>query len=186
MTTPGHSMPRPSNAPRRLALPPLVLTHLRRALREEVGPLTTTHVLHDAGFSAGEEIYETFAAATDMSDDVATAEFWSALSRHLAASGWGTFEVERVHSGLGMIRAHDWAESSPGGSESQPGCHFSSGMFAALLGRAAGGPIAVLEVQCRSKGDPHCAFLYGSEAAVHEMYGLLLDGAPLDEALVEL
>ena len=47
----------------------------------------------------------------------------------------------------------------------------------------AGGPVAVLEVTCRTRGDDACAFAFGSEGAVHELYGKLLEGADLDGAL---
>ncbi len=181
------SRPAPPASPARLALPPLALSHIRRSLRREVGALAATHVLHDAGFAAGEDIFEHFAdRLPEEPVHLPAPSFWSALSGHLEAEGWGHFEVERVHSGLGLVRAHGWAESNPEGEEEQPGCHFTSGMFAALLGRVAGGPVAVLEVLCRSKGDDHCGFLYGSEAAIHEIYGLLLDGASLDDALAGL
>ena len=160
-----------------------------------MGLPSAIHVLQDAGFATGETIYRDFVRyvaerpngqeAPDPSN-LDEGKFWERLNRFLEARGWGQLTSERVHSGLGMVRAADWAEADREGQESQPGCYFTSGLLAHLLGQAAGGPVAVLEVRCRSRSDAHCDFLYGSEAAVHEIYGLLLDGRSVEDALLEL
>jgi hypothetical protein len=59
-------------------------------------------------------------------------------------------------------------------------------MLSALLSEVAGGPVAVLEVTCRTKGDERCTFAFGSAPTVHDLYGLLLDGQDLDSALAAL
>jgi hypothetical protein len=170
-----------------VALPADVLSHLRRCLRAELDPLQATHVLHDAGFAAGPRFQDAFEAEVGRNpSDLGEGEYWRLLGRFLVRRGWGRIEPERVHPGLAVLRAWDWAESEPHGGETQPGCHFSSGFLAYLLGRAAEAPIAVLEVSCRSRGDDHCGFMYGSEAGIHEAYGLLLDGVPFEDALAQL
>lgn len=170
-----------------VALPTAVFTYLRASLRKEAGPLGATHALHDAGFAAGEVLYSRF--EEELGSDPSQVDeglFWEQSAAFFNAQGWGSFTHERVHPALGLLRAWEWAESNPDGSESQPGCAFSSGMLAYFLGRAAGGPVAVLEVSCRSRGDAYCGFLFGSEAAIHEVYGLLLDGDPLEQVLEQL
>ncbi len=178
-----------------VVVPAAALAHLRRALAREMGVPSAVHVLQDAGFATGETLYREFARGVSGPDDDPSAPdpsslsedaFWDRLDGFFKARGWGRFEAERVHSGLGMIRAHDWAEADGHGQETQPGCYFTSGLLTHLLGQAAGGPVAVLEVRCRSRGDSSCEFLYGSEAAVHEIYGLLLDDRSVDQALAEL
>lgn len=170
---------------RQVALPASALTHLRRALRKEAGALGTTHALHAAGYAAGDELYESFRLQFGDTDPQGMAEgrFWAALDRFMSERGWGRVEQQRVHPGLGMLTATGWMESAPEGGESQPGCAFSSGFFAHFFGRVAGGPVAVLEVGCRSRGDDACRFLFGSETAVHHLYGLLLDGESVESAL---
>ena len=59
------------------------------------------------------------------------------------------------------------------------------GFFGRLSG-AAGGPVAVLEVTCRTRGDDGCTFAFGSAATIHDLYGLLLEGQDLDSALASL
>jgi hypothetical protein len=170
-----------------VVLPAAALSLVRKALQKEASPLAATHVLNDAGFGSGPQVFEGF--EKELGEDPAglgEGDFWHDLSTFFKRRGWGRIETQRVHSGLGLLKAWNWAESDPSGADDQPGCHFSSGMLAYLLGRTAGAPIAVLEVSCRSRGDSHCGFLYGSEAAVHEIYGLLLDGHSLPEALAQL
>lgn len=169
---------------RDLAIPATALTYLRRALRKEAGPLQAIHALHDAGFATGEAFFDELArlAAEDPAD-LDEARFWKVLSRFFEARGWGPLAHRRLHPGLGLIRASGWAECDPEGEESQPGCAFTSGFLAHMLGRVAGGPVAVLEVACGSVGGGACEFLFGGERAVHEVYGRLLNGEPLDAVL---
>lgn len=183
-----------------LILPPAALTLLRRSIREEVGDLSATRILQNAGFATGEVLYREFleelpgsesdvdpgAEAAASPRDLDEARFWFSMNRFLGARGWGRIESERVHPGLAVLHAYDWAESDAAGEDDQPGCHFTAGFFSHILSQLAGQAIAVLEVECRSAGDERCSFLYGSEAAVHEVYGLLLDDTPLDEALARL
>jgi len=180
---------------RNVVLPAAALAHLRRALARELEVSSAVHALQDAGFATGESLYREFARElaghnghqeTPDPSTLPEKGFWDRLDNFFGARGWGHLETERVHSGLGMVRAHQWAEADERGHETQPGCFFTSGLLAHLLGQAAGGPVAVLEVRCRSRGDQACEFLYGSEAAVHEIYGLLLDERSVEEALAEL
>ena len=48
------------------------------------------------------------------------------------------------------------------GAESQPSCAFTTGVLSNFLTLAAGGPVAVLEVTCSSRGDDMCGFAFGS------------------------
>jgi len=172
---------------RDLAIPAAALTFLRQALRKEAGPLQATHALHDAGFATGEAMFDEFARM--VRDDPASldeARFWEALSRFFHVRGWGPVEHERLHPGVGLIRARGWAECDPHGGESQPGCAFTSGLLAHMLGRVAQGPVAVLEVSCRSSGGEGCEFLFGSERTIHEVYGRLLNDQPLESVLEAL
>jgi hypothetical protein len=172
---------------RDMALPAVALTQLRRALRAEAGPLQATHALHDAGFATGGSLYEDLIRMVGGNPvELDENQFWKGLSRFFEGRGWGQLEHERVHPGLGIIRARGWAESDPEGTEAQPGCAFTSGVLAHILGRVAQGPVAVLEVACGSTGGDHCEFLFGSEGAIHEVYGHLLEGESLDSVLQTL
>lgn len=174
---------RPST--REVALPATALAALRRALREEAGPLATVHAMHAAGYDAGGPLFETFAGASDVARRDESA-FWRGLSDFLDRRGWGTLEHSAPHPGIGLLSSTDWAEVGSDASERQPACAFGAGLLSSLLSRAADGPVAVLEVACRSRGEGRCAFAFGSETTVHELYGLMLEGRDLDDALAEL
>ena len=167
-----------------VALPTAALAGLRRALRDEAGPLATVHALHAAGYDAGGPLFD--ALGGQALESRGERAFWRSLSELLARRGWGTLEHSAPHPGIGLLSSGDWAEASPDAPERQPSCAFGAGLLSSLLTRAAGGPVAVLEVACRSRGEERCTFAFGSESAVHELYGLLLEGRDLDAALAEL
>jgi hypothetical protein len=209
--------------PRRTAALPLVaLTELARTLRAEAGARVSTLALQNAGYRAGDGIYREFAGEVAGGDPAALSRdrFWQELARFFDRRGWGRLREVRIHPGMGLLTAYEWAESAGaptgaagatagpeeapvddgGGSErnrSEPegvgapgtassGCPFSTGMFARILGEAAGGPVAVLQVACTTRGDEACQFLFGHEDAVHRSYGLLTDGTPLDRVLEQV
>ena len=172
---------------RDVAIPAVGLTTLRRSLQQDVGPLPAIHALHTAGFSTGEALWEALRRGPGRElSELDEAGFWTRLATALGKRGWGTLTHRAAHPGVGLLASPDWAEALGGSGERQPSCTFSSGMLSALLTGAAGGPIAVLEVTCRTRGDAACTFAFGSSATVHDLYGLILDGLDLETALAEL
>jgi predicted hydrocarbon binding protein len=111
--------------------------------------------------------------------------FWRKLSRFLQVSGWGKIEHESLGP-VGALRAAEWAESDPAEARSDPGCHFSTGFFGELFSRLAAKPVGVMEVECRSKGDTGCCFLFGSPEALEAVHHALAGGESLDAALRSL
>ena len=172
-----------SSTPREVALPARGLTELRRSLREEVGPLASVQALHAAGYASGEDLYRGFLqSAPGEILTLGTDRFWRRLSRFFRQKGWGGLIHETAHPGVGLLKSEDWAEAD-GGTETQPSCAFTSGLLSHFLTLAAGGAVAVLEVDCVSRGDECCTFAFGSEATIQELYGQLLEGSSMDEAL---
>lgn len=172
---------------REMALPKTVLVTLRHSLRGEAGPLPTVHALHAAGYEAGEAMASPLLASlNDAPEEVTRDEFWSRFRDFWSRRGWGELEHRAPHPGVGLLVSSDWAEAGDDARESQPSCAFTSGLLASILGRVADGPIAVLEIRCRSRGDEDCAFAFGSETTVHDLYGALLEGAGFDDALASL
>ncbi|MEJ2540704.1 MAG: 4-vinyl reductase [Gemmatimonadota bacterium] len=175
-----------SSPPREVAVPARGLSELRRSLREEVGPLASVQALHAAGYAAGEDLYRGFIQSTaDDVQSLGTDRFWRQLSRYFRQKGWGSLRHESPNPAVGLLRSDDWAEALAD-TESQPSCAFTSGLLSHFLTLAAGGPIAILEVDCVSRGGECCTFAFGSEAAIHELYGHLLEGTSMDEALARV
>lgn len=171
---------------REVALPARGIVHLRRSLRDEVGQLAAVHALHAAGYAAGEALFQRFEAglgggAANLTRDA----LWDRMDRFFRDRGWGALKQNPLHPGVGALESGDWAEAEPG-TETQPSCAFSTGMLSSFLTGLAGGPVAVLEVRCASRGDGVCSFAFGSEAVIHDLYGHLLEGASLSDALERL
>ncbi|MGE0159464.1 MAG: V4R domain-containing protein [Gemmatimonadales bacterium] len=169
--------------PREIAIPATAFGSLRAHLEKEAGPLPTVHALHHAGYAAGAAAAPALGGGgASMGEDA----FWSRLADFFSKRGWGVLRHARPHRAVGVLTSTDWAEASPGDGGSDASCHFSAGFLSGLLTELAGGPVAVLEVGCRSRGGESCQFAFGSEGAIHELYGRLLEDHSLDAALAAL
>jgi bacteriochlorophyll 4-vinyl reductase len=169
-----------------VAVPAVTLAALGRALRDQAGALTAIHSLHAAGYETGGPVFEAFMRTLPRPVAAMPEKtFWDALSRFFEKRGWGTLVHSSPHDGVGLLSSRDWVEAD-GRKENQPVCAFSSGLFAHLLTRVADGPVAVLEVSCRAHRDVACRFAFGSEVAIHDLYGMLLEGKDIQQAFAEL
>lgn len=168
-------------------LPRRALTTLRKAVRKEAGPLASIQALQAAGYEVGGDLFDSFAAHVgEAPTALGQADFWRRLGDFFVDAGWGSVEHTAPHGGVGVLTSPDWVEAGDDGDENQPACSFSSGLLAGLLTKAAGGPVAVLQVACRARGDDVCTFAFGSQTTVQALYARLLDGATFETALEEL
>ena len=186
-------MPRPGNRPPELAIPVASLAALRTALADEVGADAAARALAAAGQAAGDSLFAQLVAVNGDSEhgtsalqDVSEGAFWRRLSQLFSSRGWGTLSHSAAHDGVGALDAPDWVEADAEGGANRPTCFFTTGVLANLLGNAAGAPISVLEVECRSRGDQRCRFLFGSTAAMNAVYEKVGAGNSADAALSEL
>src|SRR2546422_7864184 len=62
-------------------------------------------------------------------------------------------------------------------------CYFSSGMLSDFLGRLSGEPVAVMEVECRSRNDERCRFLSASPDTLNVVYEQMTQGTSYEQAL---
>lgn len=183
-------MRRPGPTTPELALPVPSLLALRDALEADVGPDAAARALRHAGHAAGDALYPLLNASaedgTGEPSNLPEAEFWHRVADLFAARGWGRVQFEAVHPGVGALESGDWVEADPDAGRVRPSCHFTTGMLANLLGHAAGEPVGVLEVECRSRGDLRCRFAFGGQEALEAVYGALTQGQDLDQALAQL
>ena len=175
-----------SAAPREIAIPATAFGSLRAHLEKEAGPLPTVHALHHAGFAAGAAAAPALAASVGDTGGLNQDAFWVRLGDFFGKRGWGSLRHARAHPAVGLLSSTDWAEASPGDGGAEASCHFSAGFLSGLLTELAGGPVAVLEVGCRSRGGDACQFVFGSEGAIHDLYGRLLESDDLAGALASL
>ena len=176
-------MGRQGKAPE-LAIPVASLAALRYSLAENAGSDVAAHALAAAGHAAGSALFTQL--PSDNPAALSAQTYWRQLSQMLTARGWGTLVHSEVHEGVGALTASDWVEADPDAHAGRPSCFFTTGMLANLLGNTAQSPVSVLEVECRSQGDAHCRFLFGSEEAMQNIYERVGSGATTETALAEL
>lgn len=170
-----------------LAIPVSSLAGLRSALVAAVGSEAAAQALRQAGYSAGDAFLRILAGDDGaILAEVPADLFWQRLSRLFSARGWGTLSYAEAHSGVGTLESSNWVEAATGGDGAQPSCHFTTGILANVLGRVVGGEVAVLEVECRSRGDTRCRFAFGGAEAVYTLYERINAGASTADAFALL
>jgi bacteriochlorophyll 4-vinyl reductase len=160
---------------------------LRKSLLQHAPDAAIT-ILQESGFASGEGLYQALCtwlvshAGVQRPDELDATQFSDALSDFFLASGWGRLTVAPVGGAALALDSTDWIEAEPGSAQ-MPMCFFSSGMLADLLSRVSGEQVAVMEVECRSRGDGMCRFLTASPATLQEVYEKMTAGRTYVEAL---
>jgi predicted hydrocarbon binding protein len=169
------------------ALPRPALAALRAALLRDAGAAGAGY-LQEAGFAGGDSLvasFERWLAARGERDAarLGLGAFESLASTYFREMGWGTLRLGSLSTAVATLDSVDWSEADPGSMLEQPGCHFSTGMFAYFFGKLADVPVAVLEVECRSSGADRCRFLLGSTDVMDRVFDRLAQGADVAEAV---
>jgi predicted hydrocarbon binding protein len=150
---------------------------LERDFGEQAGP-----TLQEAGFAAGDELYDAWtgwlAERTSVSEagDLDARHLNDLLGRFFRDLGWGHLRLERIGAAL-VVDSDDWAEAEPTGGTPVPGCHVTSGVLAGFFGRLAGQHVAVMEIECRTRGDAQCRFLAAAPETLQAVYDAVSAGA---------
>ena len=159
---------------------PAILRQLHASLATHAPDQVVT-ILQEVGYAAGEGLYRAFAAQNNPAslDADLLAEV---LSEFFAGAGWGTLTMSPVGTGALALDSPDWAEAEPGSAQS-PMCFFTAGMLADFLGRLSDQTVAVMEVECRSRGDARCRFLSAAPDVLDKVYNEMTAGRTYAEAL---
>lgn len=175
-----------------LRLPAGALLAIHRVLAQHGSPEESAALVRELGFETGEAFHGAFSAwLSEQEEDGDPASlpadrFWPLLAEFFSSLGWGRLELELPHAGVVSLSSPSWAEADADAGAGQPTCHLTTGLLADLLGRVAGTDLAVMEVECRSRGDRECRFLLGSAEALGLLHGRLREGASYPEALEAL
>ena len=149
------------------------------ALRDRVG----AQALQEAGYAAGEGTYKAFAAwlpgvaGVDDPKELAAPRLAEVLSRFFSSLGWGTVEVETLGDATFAVDSMNWPEAQPDAGLQYPSCSFTSGLLADFMTRIAEAGLAVMEVECRTRGDQRCRWLVGSPETLTALYEHMAQGA---------
>lgn len=155
---------------------------LARAARG--GDEAVGRALLEAGRRAGSSI----CAAVDRGGDPRSesmASFWATVREALSERGLGTASYHLLSPGIAEVLLEDGPEASEavGTGSRAGGCPFATGLLAGLLSEAAGEPVAVLEVACRSRGESACRFLAGDEGRLRRVRREMHGGSSVEEAV---
>lgn len=172
-----------------LKVPSTALAAVHRVARQGRSPADAATLVREMGYASGEGFLSAFGDwlehhRQEPGADPATLgaeEFWHHLSAFFRSMGWGRLQFEQLHAGVGSLASSDWAEADAAGTGRQPACHFSTGMFADLLGRLVDADMAVMEVACRSRGDGSCRFLLGGAEALEQVFHGMREGRDATE-----
>lgn len=178
----------PTSSRQGLHLGRRVIHQLRTALERDTG-LQAASYLQEAGFAGGEELHNTFAEWLRTSHGVARptdldAEYLSeALSAFFSELGWGSLVARPLGPAVLALDSDEWAEAVDEGRGEFPSCHLTCGLLADFFGRLADGLVAVMEVECRSRGDARCRFLAGAPETLSNVYERMAQGSSYAAAL---
>ena len=167
----------PPNKGSELALPAEVLAAMQRAAQ---GHGEGASFLRAIGEELGAPVLESVSGGSEDPAEALAEDFWAGLRDYFSSRGWGTVSHERIHPGLGRLRAVDWAER-----KSDSGSPLTAGLLAGLFTALAGQAIDVVEAP-RSDDEADLAFVFGSTEAVGELRRLLGEGTDLSGALDRL
>ncbi len=165
----------PLQSPALVSLSPAAL----HRLRDTAG----AQVLQEAGYAAGEGAYRAFAAwlpgvaGVEDPGELAAARVAEMLSRFLSSLGWGGVTVSQLAGAVVSIDSPDWSEAQPGAGLQYPSCAFTSGLLADFMSRLGDAPLAVMEVECRSRGEGRCRWLVGAPESLTALYEHMAQGA---------
>jgi len=165
-----------------------VIHQLRAALERDTG-LQAASYLQEAGFAGGEELYAEFAEwlvatrGVERPSDLDAAFLNEVLSEFFAELGWGQLSAQTLGQAVLALDSTEWAEAADEGRGEFPSCHLTCGLLADFFGRLSDGLVAVMEVECRSRGDARCRFLAGAPETLGTLYDRMAQGTSYTEAL---
>ncbi len=157
-----------------IALPPRAL----HTLRDRAG----AQALQEAGYAAGETTFRAFAAwlpqatGVEHPGDLAAPRLAEVLSKFFGQLGWGTVQVTAIGGAALAVDAAEWPEATPDARLQYASCFFTSGMLADFMGRLGDASLAVMEVECRSRGDARCRWLLGAPETLTTLYEHMTKG----------
>lgn len=165
-----------------------VIHQLRAALERDTGPQAASY-LQEAGFAGGEELYAEFAEwllatrGVERPFDLDAQFLSEVLAEFFAELGWGRLAAESLGGSVLALDSSEWAEAADEGRGEFPSCHLTCGLLADFFGRLSDGLVAVMEVECRSRGDARCRFLAGAPETLSTLYERMAQGSSYADAL---
>ncbi len=165
-----------------------VIHQLRASLERDTG-LQAAGYLQEAGFAGGEEMYTAFAAwlsqhrGVEQPSELDMQFLGEVLGEFFVDRGWGRLDATPLGTAVLALDSAEWAEAMDQRQAEFPSCHLSCGLLADFLGRLSQNVVAVMEVECRSRGEARCRFLAGSPETLGVVYDRMAQGSGYQEAI---
>jgi predicted hydrocarbon binding protein len=165
-----------------------VIHQLRASLERDTG-LQAASYLQEAGFAGGEELFREFGdwlvatRGVEHAGDLDVQFLSEVLSRFFSEQGWGELTALPLGPAVLALDSVEWAEASDESRGEFPSCHLTCGLLADFFGRLSEGMVAVMEVECRSRGDARCRFLAGAPETLSALYDRMAQGSGYADAL---
>ena len=165
-----------------------VIHQLRASLERDTG-LQAAGYLQEAGFAGGEELFREFGdwlvatRGVEHARDLDVQFLSEVLSQFFSEQGWGALAAAPLGSAVLALDSAEWAEASDESRGEFPSCHLTCGLLADFFGRLSEGLVAVMEVECRSRGDARCRFLAGAPETLSALYDRMAQGSGYADAL---
>jgi predicted hydrocarbon binding protein len=165
-----------------------VIHQLRASLERDTG-LQAAAYLQEAGFAGGEELYEAFTEwlakrrGVEQPSELDVNFLGEVLGEFFSDQGWGRLEATPLGPSVLALDSTEWAEALDERRGEFPSCHLSCGLLADFFGRMSRELVAVMEVECRSRGEERCRFLAGSPETLGVLYDQMAQGKGYLEAL---
>jgi predicted hydrocarbon binding protein len=165
-----------------------VLHQLRSSLERDTG-LQAAAYLQEAGFAGGEELYAEYTdwllatRGVENPPDLDIEFLGEALSQFFAEQGWGPLDASPLGGSVIALDSAEWAEAVEESRGEFPSCHVTCGLLADFFGRLSDQVVAVMEVECRSRGDARCRFLAGAPETLGTIYDRMAQGSAYTDAL---
>jgi predicted hydrocarbon binding protein len=165
-----------------------VIHQLRASLERDTG-LQAAAYLQEAGFAGGEELYAAFGEwlarvrGVEQPSELDVEFLGEVLGEFFTDQGWGRLNATPLGPAVLALDSAEWAEALDERHGEFPSCHLSCGLLADFLGRISQELVAVMEVECRSRGEPRCRVLAGSPETLGILYDRMAQGTGYLEAL---
>ena len=165
-----------------------MIHQLRASLERDTG-LQAAAYLQEAAFAGGEELYTAFGEwlgqvrGVEQPSELDVEFLGEVLGEFFADQGWGRLNATPLGPAVLALDSVEWAEALDERQGEFPSCHLSCGLLADFLGRISQELVAVMEVECRSRGESRCRFLAGSPETLGILYDRMAQGTGYLEAL---
>jgi predicted hydrocarbon binding protein len=187
-----------NNTRRTIALDINFLSLLDEQIREQDGE-NYLDILYQIGEQWGQNaysyveslihlVYPDYNSINELSMD----QFHAVFTNHLAAMGWGNFELKRRDDLLFVDLFNSLyvdVVQNPSAGKMQTGgtvCQLYGGFFSGIFTKLSNMELSCMEITCRNEGYEHCSFLLDNIETINQLNTYIYNGLKPLEAYEKL